>query len=134
MQNLCLYKNIASLFVVAKCWKQWKCLLIADWLKLSPQYIINNTTKVQNYPTTLERIKECIHTCCSSGMSHKKPVTMVIFRERNEWLDDKDERGFFFFTFFTVCPLVSLNLVLMYTYYSKIETICFFKKTQCFKC
>ena len=54
MQNVCLYKNIASLFVVAKGWKQWKCLLIADWLQLSPQYIINKTTKVQNYPTTLE--------------------------------------------------------------------------------
>lgn len=62
-------------------------------------------------------------------MAHKKPVTMVTFTEGNEWLDDKDDRGFFFFfTFFTVCPLVSLNLVLMYTYYSKIETICFLKK------
>ena len=54
MQNLCLYENTASLSVVAKGWEQWKCLLIADWLQLSPQYIINKTTKVQNYPTTLE--------------------------------------------------------------------------------
>lgn len=62
-------------------------------------------------------------------MAHKKPVTMVTFTEGNEWLHDKDERGFFYFLFFfTVCPLVSLNLVLMYTYYSKIETICFLKK------
>ena len=53
----------------------------------------------------------------------QEAVTMVTFREGNEWLDDKDERLFFF----TVCPLVSLNLVLMYTYYSKIETN-FFKK------
>ena len=62
-------------------------------------------------------------------MAHKKPVTMVTFREGNEWLDDKDERGFFSFTFFTVCPLVSLNLVLMYTYYSKIERVCLKKKS-----
>ena len=65
-------------------------------------------------------------------MAHKKPVTMVTFTEGNEWLHDKDERGFFFFffffTFFTVCPLVSVILVLMYTYYSKTETICFLKK------
>ena len=33
-------------------------------------------------------------------MAHKKPVTMVTFREGNEWLDDKDERDFSFFTFF----------------------------------
>ena len=46
-------------------------------------------------------------------MTHKKLVTMVTSREGNEWLDDRDEREFFF----TVCPLVSLNLVLMYTYY-----------------
>ena len=51
-------------------------------------------------------------------MAHKKPVTMVTFREGNEWLDDKDERDFSFFTFFfTMYPLVSLYLVLMYTYY-----------------
>ena len=125
MQNLYLYKNISSLLVAAKCWKQWKCLLIADWLQLS-QYIINRITKVQNYTTALERIKECIHICCPSGMAHKKPVTMVILREGNEWLDDKDERGFYLFIFlmfFTVCLLVSLNLVLMYIYYSEIETI-----------
>ena len=30
-------------------------------------------------------------------MAHKKPVTMVTFTEGNEWLYDKDERGFFFF-------------------------------------
>ena len=60
-------------------------------------------------------------------MAHKKPVIMVTFREGNEWLDDKDERLFFF----TVCPLVSLNLVLMYTYYSKIENN-FFLKTIAF--
>ena len=60
-------------------------------------------------------------------MAHKKPVTMVTFREGNEWLDDKDERDFFFFTFFfTMYPLVSLYLVLMYTYYSKIENNLFF--------
>ena len=65
-------------------------------------------------------------------MAHKKPVIMVTFREGNEWLDDKDERGFFFFfTFCAVCPLVSLNLVLMYTYYSKIENN-FFLKTIAF--
>lgn len=33
-------------------------------------------------------------------MAHKKPVIMVTFREGNEWLDDKDERGFFFFFHF----------------------------------
>ena len=33
-------------------------------------------------------------------MAHKKPVTMVTFREGNEWLDEKDERAFFPFTFF----------------------------------
>ena len=30
-------------------------------------------------------------------MAHKKPVIMVTFREGNEWLDDKDERLFFFY-------------------------------------
>ena len=63
MQNLCLYENTASLSVVAKGWEQWKCLLIADWLQPSPQYIINKKTKVQNWPTILERIKECTHIC-----------------------------------------------------------------------
>ena len=33
-------------------------------------------------------------------MAHKKPVTMVTFTEGNEWLHDKDERGFFFFFYF----------------------------------
>jgi len=33
-------------------------------------------------------------------MAHKKPVTMVTFTEGNEWLYDKDERGFFFFFFY----------------------------------
>ena len=33
-------------------------------------------------------------------MAHKKPVTMVTFTEGNEWLHDKDERGFFFFFFY----------------------------------
>lgn len=33
-------------------------------------------------------------------MAHKKPVTMVTFTEGNEWLYDKDERGFFFFFYF----------------------------------
>ena len=35
-------------------------------------------------------------------MAHKKPVTMVTFREGNEWLDDKDERLFFFYFFYSV--------------------------------
>lgn len=38
-------------------------------------------------------------------MAHKKPVTMVTFTEGNEWLDDKDDRGFFFFYFFYSVPL-----------------------------
>ena len=39
-------------------------------------------------------------------MAHKKPVTMVTFTEGNEWLYDKDERGFFFlFIFFYSVPL-----------------------------
>lgn len=39
-------------------------------------------------------------------MAHKKPVTMVTFTEGNEWLYDKDERGFFnFFYFFYSVPL-----------------------------
>ena len=38
-------------------------------------------------------------------MAHKKPVTMVTFTEGNEWLHDKDERGFFFFYFFYSVPL-----------------------------
>lgn len=37
-------------------------------------------------------------------MAHKKPVTMVTFREGNEWLDDKDERDFFFNFFFYHVP------------------------------
>lgn len=35
-------------------------------------------------------------------MAHKKSVTMVTFRERNEWLDDKDERDSFFYFFYSV--------------------------------
>ena len=38
-------------------------------------------------------------------MAHKKPVTMVTFTEGNEWLHDKDERGFFFIIFFYSVPL-----------------------------
>ena len=63
-------------------------------------------------------------------MAHKKSVTMVTFRERNEWLDDKDERDSFFFTFFTVRPLVSefsvdVHMLLIL----KIKQFVFFKST-----
>lgn len=34
-------------------------------------------------------------------MAHKKPITMVTFREGNEWLDDKDERDSFFYFFYS---------------------------------
>ena len=43
-------------------------------------------------------------------MAHKKPVTMVTFTEGNEWLHDKDERGFFFFFFFYFFYSVPLGI------------------------
>lgn len=115
--KLCLCKNIATLFVIAKVQKQWKCPLLGDWLnnlQQSPRHIISEKSKGAELSYHFGKKIRNTYTFVNIGLEYfwndiQEAGDSGYIQER-KWLvrgrlgsDRQTDR------LSTVCPFVSLN-------------------------